>query len=113
LDKDPPAEGKRGNINKSNRAFIVNVGAGTWTVGECDNDGKPLPSGCTTQSFLPDLGAQAWELVSIVTYSQNGGQSLGGRTSTDSGFNTGASLSGAALNGITTQERWVFKRPKL
>jgi hypothetical protein len=72
------------------------------------NDGKPLPRGCLIQDLLPDLGAQGWELVTVAAESEYGTQSLDGHTSTGTGFNAGASLSGAALNGVTSYEEWVL-----
>jgi hypothetical protein len=62
-------------------------------------DGKRSPTPINMASKLPQLGDQGWELVTVYAKSNNAN-------------NDGPRSNGLALNGVTTEDLWVFKRPK-
>jgi len=63
-------------------------------------DGKQSPTPINMAWKLPQLGDQGWELVTVYAKSNNGN-------------NDGNHSNGLAFNGVTTEDVWVFKRPKL
>jgi hypothetical protein len=85
---------------------------GTWK----DYDDFTKPS--DLEKKLAQLGQDGWELIAVEPISNVSTFSIEGQTSicpTPQTFAcgaTGASLSGFSMGGATTNERWVFKRPK-
>jgi hypothetical protein len=71
--------------------------------------------------YLQELGEQGWELVSIATLSDVGGGNrtiVGDVHTKNAGTMLSAVVEGkiygvvADFAGITTTEKWIFKRPK-
>jgi hypothetical protein len=81
-------------------------------VGSASEDGQALPpvaggGGAEMRSKLTQLGRDGWELVAVTPYSMSGGVA-----STSESKDDRTRSSGAALNGVTTVDVWIFKRQK-
>lgn len=77
--------------------------SGTSSMSE---DNKAL-SGTDMLAKLAELGAQGWELVGVTPYSEY----TQTRTASPSG-NTDGPFIGWSMNGLTTTDKWIFKRAK-
>lgn len=76
------------------------------TVAYVAEDGKELPAGTDILVKINQLGSQGWELVNVEPYSDEF------RTWTASDNSTLGPFVGQALNGVSTTDRWMFKRLK-
>ncbi len=87
-------------------------------VGEWIDDGKELPksgakdSTALMEAKLSELGAQGWELVCVIPYSFDQGTEAKGTVDEQLGGGLSVSLYGYSGNGFSTNDIWVFKRPK-
>jgi hypothetical protein len=84
----------------------VYVGVNWWTE-DSNSTLLPLPAagteGSAMRAKISELGGQGWELVSVTAYSWN--------YSVDRRMGNGPYVY-TMLNGVSTDEEWVFKRPK-
>jgi hypothetical protein len=89
---------------------------GDWGFWQEDED-KLLPMPVEMGKKLTQLGQDGWELVTVEPISTMATSYLFGTTSIcqQGAFATcptAAKLDGNSTNGVTTAEKWLFKRPK-
>jgi len=73
---------------------------GVWS-----EDGKALAPPVDITAKLAQLGGQGWELVTVCPRSDNGHSNPGGA-------GNGQDYGLYSLNGVTTEDVWIFKRPQ-
>ena len=75
-------------------------------VTSMSEDQKPLPAVVDIVAKLNELGDQGWELVSVTPYSSYS------QAGTSTANSTQGPAAGYSWNGVTSLDRWIFKRPK-